>query len=146
MLKDLLQLRTNQNGLHQFAKNPKRRAVGDDVRHADAAVDLFQSVLVMPNGIRTEALLVDEELAWLYLGDLRDPVSFDTRKRVDVVTDDLTGIGVLPIDLGFDLKTHGLGGDLLQILGTGNEVPQLTSTGRKVLNGLQLKGTWNAFE
>jgi hypothetical protein len=67
---DALELRADEPGMGEIAEGGEGEDVGGFVGHLDAAVaEVMELVLVMPEGIGTDALLVDEALAFFDEGD-----------------------------------------------------------------------------
>jgi len=78
--------------------------------------------LVMPELVGSDALLIDEIIHLLEVGDFCQPASFDQGEELDAIFDQLALVdGSLPS--GYDLKLHGRRGQIIQIQRCGKELP-----------------------
>ncbi len=74
------------------AEHPSRRAEGEgimhEVFHRGSSFHLAEVVLVMPETVGTETLLVHEQVRLPDMGDLGHPADRDPKQRPDRVRDD----------------------------------------------------------
>jgi len=114
---------------HDPAHGVEREGIMDHVGHFNAPGNLPEEVLVVPESVRTDALLIDEEFMFFNLADLGDPGYGDPKHGPDYVSDDLPGVHLRP-GIGGDLKSHGRRGDLLKVPRVGKECPAGIQIGR----------------
>ena len=71
---DLRELRLHEEGMHEIAEWSERQHVSHPVGHFDsAAVERLEVMLVVPDAIWADALLIHEEFPLLHMRDLGEP-------------------------------------------------------------------------
>src|SRR5512143_2823581 len=122
---------------HRTDEHPTDRAerngVVDEVLHFDAPFHLPEVVLVVPEPVRSEPLLVDEQRRLPHVGDLRDPPHRDPRDRADAVRDDHAGVH-LPRRVRRHLETERGRRDPRQVPRVREEPPRLLEGDREALH------------
>jgi hypothetical protein len=99
-------------------KETERKHVINLVVHIGAGGRCHKGMLVMPELVRAEALLVDEVMAGYHIGNFGHPFHTDAQKRRECIRDDLPGIHVFSVFfVGGHREIHVRGRDLLQIIG-----------------------------
>lgn len=98
----------------------------DLVVHIGAGGSGGEGMFVMPELVRTEALLVDKVMAGEHMGNFRHPLYPDAEKGGECIGDDLPGVHAFPVFfVGGHRKIHISGRDLLQIIRRGEKSPGL---------------------
>jgi len=91
--------------MEKVSEKTKWQSVMYDVFHFTTARNFLDEVFVMPERIRSVALLVDEKLLVFYMRNFGNPFEFDTEQRRNSVLNDLPGEH-FPIVARKRLKTH----------------------------------------
>lgn len=90
-LEDSLQSRGDEEGMDNFSQWAEWELVGDLVLHGDRAVTgIGKVMLVVPDAVGADALLIDKIVWLMHLGDLREPCERDAKQRPDPVLDHQT--------------------------------------------------------
>lgn len=79
-------------------------------------------MLVMPKAIGAKPLFIDKEKGGLDVGDLRDPLESDSRKRRDPMRDDHAWMNLLFAEM-MGLKSESGGSDFCEIIGIAKKTP-----------------------
>src|ERR1700694_3035641 len=99
VVEDLLQLLPHHQGMNHMAQQAKGQAVMHEVRHLHAALYGFKMVLVVPQAVRSLALLIHEHPEWFHMRDLRHPGQGNAEKRAHRIAHYLPGIDFFAEDL-----------------------------------------------
>lgn len=75
-----------------------------DICHFDRISFGLEMMLVMPEGVWPESLLIDKITMGLAMGDLRGPTQWDVQQWADLVIDDQTRIHRYSFEIGKYLK------------------------------------------
>ena len=111
----------------------------NQIMYFDSAGHLPKAVLVVPETIRSEALLVNKEIRPVDMGYLGCPVDSHSQKRSHGIGDDLSGISTV-LGRRCDAEVHVRRCYFNQIAGIGKKIPGLFQIDRQDLSAL--KGKW----
>ncbi len=96
----------------------------DDVFHFDSPFHFLETVQMVPEAVRADALLVHKLSKRFYLFDFCDPCHGDSGYGGDAVGDDEAVVNFLG-NFGGDMETQKGRSDLLQVARVGEERPSL---------------------
>lgn len=116
MLKDAQGFGLYEKGFDGSAEGLKGNFPMNFVSDEDAPLRVFERVAVMPEAVGSEALFVNERVAFLDCFDLGDPRDGEAWSELDFVNDDGTWIdGALGAACGREAEV--VGGDFIEIKG-----------------------------
>lgn len=120
---------------------PADRAPADRIRHVinhvDAAGRGYEPVLVVPEPVGAEALLIDEELALTHVGDLGEPPRPDSGQNADAILDHLAGKHA-GREVADDLEAHAGGRERVEIARRGEKFPNARGIARDELLAVEM--------
>ena len=116
------------------------------VGHFHAAGNGSETVLVVPETIWADALLVDKKGARLYVGYFRHPEQWDVKQRPHGVSDNLTGVYFFQMrGIGSDVKAHIFGRYFGQIGRRGEKFPGRFNGNRQALGAIKYRHSKEGF-
>jgi hypothetical protein len=80
-------------------------------------------MLVMPEGVWTEALFIDKEMQVFAMRDFGGPSKRHERSRLDAVVDNHSGMHFFSAHISENSELHVIGGDFVQVFRTGEKIP-----------------------
>lgn len=151
-IKNTFQLLFDEQTMGNFSQKIKRQLIVYNVCHVNARFCLHKMMFVMPDVIRTHTLFIYKKLSFGYMRNLRHPKQGNAQNGRHFISNNLTGINVLrEVGAGY-LKIHVFRCDGSQILGIGEESPDLFEAGLNRLFVLQpmyrhnaINETWSAL-
>lgn len=84
--------RADKKGVDHVAKDAEGKGVINGILHKHAAVLFYETVLVMPESVRAEALFIHEEIRLPHMRYFRNPRHREARQRADCIGYDLSRI------------------------------------------------------
>ena len=110
--------------MYQPPQNPKGQGIVHPIEHAYAMFRGLKEMLVVPNSVRANALLIHEVLLVFHVGDLCGPFHTDTKQGRNTVVNEKTFIHALWHGAK-DFKAQVFRRDFGQIVRRGEEFPGL---------------------
>lgn len=138
--KDCLHPLPDCKSMDQISKVSKVKGVINQVLHKHPVLLVVKYVLMMPKGIRPQALFIDKKIRLANVGDLSDPCAAQQGKRLDGVGQNLSGVHPSRSRAG-EGKVQPRWCDTAQIGRIGKKIPRCFKSDRKELflaEGVQL--------
>ena len=103
----------------------KRHGIVHDVCHEHMITFVFEDVLMVPEGIWPEALLINKEMAVFTVSDFCSPAEAHKWRWLNAVVDDHSRMHLLPSNIGQNAKLHIVRCNLIEIFRTREVFPGL---------------------
>ncbi len=122
IIKYVIQLAAYYHIVQDLSKPTKFESIVDRILHFNAAGLFDESVLMVPETIRTQSHLIDEKIRFIDMGNFSDPGGWELKDRFESVADNHPGVHLVRDGIGY-FKVKPNRGDLLEIMGIGKECP-----------------------
>jgi len=113
--------------MDEFSERAEWEDVGHPVEHGDGAVSgVGEAMLVMPDMVGADTLLIDKEVRLADMGDLGEPVQGDAEQGSDAILDHQAG-----------MHAGGQGGDEFEAEFRRSDAREVSRIGKEVPAGLE---------